>query len=38
MKFYNVDVAQFIRDAIKEKINRESEELKPKKQKIICPF
>ena len=38
MKSYNVDVSKFIRDAIKEKINREAEELKPKKQKIICPF
>ena len=38
LKSRNVKVSQFIRDAIKEKINREAEELKPKKQKIICPF
>ena len=34
----NIKVAQFIRDAIKEKINREAEELKPKPKKIKCPF
>lgn len=38
MKSYNVDVCQFIRDAIKEKINREYKELKPKPEKIKCPF
>ena len=37
MKSYNVDVAQFIRDAIKEKIDREAEELRPKTENI-CPF
>ena len=38
MKSYNVDVAQFIRDAIKEKINREAEELRPKPKNAYCPF
>lgn len=33
----NVKVANFIREAIREKINREAEELKPK-PKNICPF
>ena len=38
MKLYNVDVAQFIRDAIAEKIKREYSELIPKQKKIYCPF
>ena len=38
LKSRNIKVAQFIRDAIKEKINREAEELKPKPKKIKCPF
>ena len=38
LKLRNVKVSQFIRDAIKEKINREAEELKPKPKKIKCPF
>jgi len=38
MKSYNVDVSQFIREAIKEKIQREYSELKPKPDKIKCPF
>ena len=38
MKGYNVDVAEFIRQAIKEKINREYKELIPKGKKIYCPF
>ena len=38
LKSRNVKVSQFIRDAIKEKINREAEELKPKPKKIKCPF
>ena len=38
MKGYNVDVAEFIRQAIKEKINREYKELIPKEKKIYCPF
>ena len=32
MKSYNVDVGRFIREAIKEKINREYEDLKPKEE------
>lgn len=38
MKSYNVDVGQFIRDAIKEKINREYKDLLPKEKKEYCPY
>lgn len=37
MKFYKVDVGKFIRDAIKEKIEREYIYLLPK-PKVNCPF
>ena len=38
MKSYNVDVSEFIRQAIKEKINRDYKDLKPKPKKEYCPF
>ena len=40
MKFYNVNVSQFIRDAIKEKLERDKSEFIPRKIKEIeyCPF
>ena len=38
MKSYNVDVSQFIRDAIAEKIKREYSNLLPKPKKECCPF
>lgn len=38
MKFYNVDVGKFIRNAIAEKINREYSNLLPKPKKLYCPF
>ena len=38
MKSYNVDVSRFIRNAIKEKIQREYSELIPKPKKEYCPF
>ena len=38
MKSYNVDVSEFIRQAIKEKINREYKNLIPKLEKEYCPF
>lgn len=38
MKSYNVNVCKFIRDAIKEKINREYSELIPKEPKEYNPF
>lgn len=36
MKSYNIDVGRFIREAIKEKINREYQHLKP--EEIKTPF
>ena len=38
MKSYNVDVAEFIRNAIKEKIQREYKDLLPKPKKEYCPY
>ena len=38
MKSYKVDVSEFIRQAIKEKINREYSDLIPKSKKEYCPF
>ena len=38
MKSYNVDVCEFIRQAIKEKIQREYSNLIPKTKKEYCPF
>ena len=38
MKSYNVDVGQFIRDAISDKIKSEYLELIPKPEKFKCPF
>lgn len=38
MKFYNVDVGKFIRDAISEKIKREYADLIPKPKTQDCPF
>ena len=38
MKSYNIDVSQFIRQAIKEKIDREHQDLKPKPKKEYTPF
>ena len=38
MKSYKVDVSRFIRDAIKEKIEREYFDLIPKKDDSLCPF
>ena len=38
MKSYNVDVGEFIRNAIKEKIKREYSDLLPKPKKEYCPF
>lgn len=35
---YGINVAQFIRDAIAEKIKREHNNLFPKPQKEYCPF
>ena len=38
LKSRNIKVPQFIREAIKEKIDREASELRVKPKKIICPF
>lgn len=38
MKYYNVDVGKFIRDAIAEKIKREYVDLIPKPKKMFTPF
>lgn len=38
MKSYNVDVSQFVRDAIAEKIKREHSDLIPKPIKFKIPF
>lgn len=38
MKSYNVDVGNFIREAIQEKIKREYKDLLPKPKKSNCPF
>ena len=35
---YNINVAQFIRDSISEKIQREYKDLLPKPKKEYCPF
>ena len=35
---YQINVAQFIRDAISEKIKREYSDLIPKVEKFKCPF
>lgn len=35
---YNINVAQFIRDAISDKIQREYSDLIPKPKKEYCPF
>lgn len=38
LKAYNVNVSQFIRQAIKEKINRDWKSIKEKQNKEYCPF
>jgi len=38
MKSYNVDVGNFIREAIQEKIKREYNQLITKPKKSECPF
>jgi post-segregation antitoxin (ccd killing protein) len=38
LRGYKINVAQFIRDAIAEKIQRQYKDLIPKPKKINCPF
>lgn len=38
LETYNVDVSHFIRQATKEKLQRDWPSIKEKKEKIYCPF
>jgi len=38
LKQYNVNVSQFIRQAIKEKLQREWKTIKEKKERVKLPF
>jgi hypothetical protein len=38
LESYNIKVCQFIRDAVKEKIQRDYNDLLPKPKKVECPF
>ena len=38
LESYGVNVNQFIRIAVKEKLQRDLKSIKEKKEKIICPF
>jgi len=38
LKMYKVNVSQFIRTAIKEKLQRDWKEIKESKNKEYCPF
>jgi hypothetical protein len=38
LKEYNVNIGNFIRSAIKEKIQRDWKNIKESKSKIKCPF
>jgi hypothetical protein len=38
LKSHNVDISQFIRQAIKEKLQRDWKEIKESKNKYKCPF
>lgn len=38
LKTYDVNVSQFIRQAIKEKLERDWKSIKEKKNKEYCPF
>lgn len=38
LKEYNVNVAQFVRNAIKEKLQREKAEIITKYKNLQCPF
>lgn len=38
LKQYNVNISQFIRTAIKEKLAKDWKNIKEKKQKNTCPF
>ena len=38
LKTYNVNISQFIRQAIKEKLQRDWKSIKEEKNKEFCPF
>ena len=38
LKKYDVNVSHFIRQAIKEKLNKDWKQIKEKKEKVKCPF
>jgi hypothetical protein len=38
LKKYDVNVSQFIRQAIKEKLQKDWKSIKEKKEQIYCPF
>lgn len=38
MQSYKINVAQFIREAISEKIQRERQDMIPKQKAVHCPF
>ena len=38
LKEYDVNLSQFIRQAIKEKIAKDWKQIKESKTKIVCPF
>lgn len=38
LESFNVNIGQFIRDAIKEKIQRDWKQIKEPKKKEFCPF
>ena len=38
LKSYNINISEFIRQAIKEKLQKDWKHIKEPKQKDICPF
>ena len=38
LKSYNINVSQFIRTAIKEKLAKDWKVIKEKKERVKCPF
>ncbi len=38
LKKYDINVSQFIRQAIKEKLQKDWKSIKEKKERIYCPF
>lgn len=38
LETYNVNINQFVRQAVKEKIQRDWKNIKEEKPKVFCPF